>query len=457
MKKSLALALFVATVPTAVSAEDYKLGPMDKVRVTAIEWRPGQGEAYEWKSIDGDYMVDGSGTLMLPLVGGIPVGGKSTTEASLAVGAALQQRTGMATKPDASVEVLEYRPIYVVGDAAKPGEFPFRPNLTVIKAVSVAGGVFRPGDANSVLSMGREKIETEEAIEVAQTDLKRSLLRRGRLLAEFSNVDSLPLVRKPDPNTDPDVAEWVDQENAVLKSRNSTVHSKRSSLNELVTLYTQQIAAIDAKKVSQATQIAASKAARDKVAELQKRGLAVNTQMIAADREVAQLESSMLDLDSAALLAKQNLNKTQRDIVDLEADRRERVILELQDTDKHLDELKAKLSSSQDILQLNSSFMTNVAQKRQTSPSSSSSNVVYQITRQGVDGVPFTVSADENTAVQPGDVIHVDIQPTVSSSEAQTVSGLKSSGASALTSLVKFVQMPLFARSDDDDKGSTTP
>ena len=46
----------------------------------------------------------------------------------------------MLRKPSVSVEVATYRPIYVLGEVNKPGQYPYQPGMTVVSAAAVAGG-----------------------------------------------------------------------------------------------------------------------------------------------------------------------------------------------------------------------------------------------------------------------------------------------------------------------------
>ena len=76
--------------------------------------------------------------MAIPLVGQIPAKGLTTVELGHAVEAAL--RDGFLKNPDVSVEVLDYRPFYILGEVNKPGEYPYTNGLTVLNAVATANG-----------------------------------------------------------------------------------------------------------------------------------------------------------------------------------------------------------------------------------------------------------------------------------------------------------------------------
>lgn len=107
---------------------EYRLGSGDRLRVIVF------GE----DSLSGEYTVDGSGAVSLPLIGEIRGGGLTLREFQRAVEASL--REGYLNDPRVSAEVMNYRPFYIMGEVRDPGEYPFTSGLTVVNAVATAGG-----------------------------------------------------------------------------------------------------------------------------------------------------------------------------------------------------------------------------------------------------------------------------------------------------------------------------
>ncbi|MEO8113937.1 MAG: polysaccharide biosynthesis/export family protein [Phenylobacterium sp.] len=107
---------------------EYHLGSGDKVRVTTF------GE----EALSGDFLVSGSGKVALPLVGEIAAAGLTPREFQERVETALKE--GYLKEPRVSVEVLNYRPFYILGEVKSPGTYPFTNGLTVMNAVATAGG-----------------------------------------------------------------------------------------------------------------------------------------------------------------------------------------------------------------------------------------------------------------------------------------------------------------------------
>ena len=112
-----------------VPERTYRLGAGDQVRILVF------GE----DQLSGEYRVNDTGRIALPLIGAVRAAGASTTELESTVAGGLK-RAGMLRDPSVAVEVIAYRPIFVLGEVNKPGQYPYQPGMTVVTAVAVAGG-----------------------------------------------------------------------------------------------------------------------------------------------------------------------------------------------------------------------------------------------------------------------------------------------------------------------------
>lgn len=107
---------------------EYRLGSGDRLRVIVF------GE----NTLSGEYTVDGSGAVSLPLIGEVRAGGLTLREFQRSMEAALSE--GYLNDPRVSAEVMNFRPFYILGEVGSPGEYPFTSGLTVVNAVATAGG-----------------------------------------------------------------------------------------------------------------------------------------------------------------------------------------------------------------------------------------------------------------------------------------------------------------------------
>ena len=123
------VALVWSFAPAAQSADPgYRLGAGDKVRVTVF------GET----DLSGEYEVDGSGVVAFPLVGEVKAGGGTARD--LEDGIVKKLKQGYLKNPTVSVEVLSYRPFFILGEVKQPGSYPYKNGLNVLNAVALAGG-----------------------------------------------------------------------------------------------------------------------------------------------------------------------------------------------------------------------------------------------------------------------------------------------------------------------------
>jgi len=114
---------------SSASPAAYTLAPGDQVRIITF------GE----DTLTGEFRVNDSGNIALPLVGAVHASGLTPARLETAVAVALQ-RARLVGNPSVSVEVIAYRPIYVLGEVNKPGQYAYQPGMTVVTAVAVAGG-----------------------------------------------------------------------------------------------------------------------------------------------------------------------------------------------------------------------------------------------------------------------------------------------------------------------------
>jgi len=116
------------SAPPPVATTDFTLGPADKVRVIVF------GE----DNLSGEFTISPAGNVALPLVGEVHAQGQTPSGLQRNIAAKLAQ--GYIHDPRVSVEVLSYRPFYVLGEVNKPGVYPYEVGLTVEMAVATAQG-----------------------------------------------------------------------------------------------------------------------------------------------------------------------------------------------------------------------------------------------------------------------------------------------------------------------------
>ncbi len=126
----------VAAVPAAgpvayapvVAPPDYTLDSGDRLRVVVF----GQ------EGLTNAYLVDAAGCIDVPLIGQVLARGATTEELAHRIAAKL--RNGFIREPHVAVEVVAYRPFFILGEVTAPGQYPYVPRMTAETAVAIAGG-----------------------------------------------------------------------------------------------------------------------------------------------------------------------------------------------------------------------------------------------------------------------------------------------------------------------------
>jgi polysaccharide export outer membrane protein len=104
-----------------------KLQPGDKIRINV----------YGEDKLSGDYQLDQSGQISVPLAGTIEA--KGLTQTGLEQLLAKKYRSEYLRNPKVTVTIV-LQPYYVVGEVKNPGQFPYKPGLNVLTALAIAGG-----------------------------------------------------------------------------------------------------------------------------------------------------------------------------------------------------------------------------------------------------------------------------------------------------------------------------
>jgi len=110
-------------------AGPYLLGAGDELTI----------RVYDQPQLSGAFAIDDSGMIDYPFLGLLPAGGLTVAQLVAAIGAGLRARQ-LILDPSVAAEVSHYRPFYILGEVNAPGQYPFRPRMTVLTAISIAGG-----------------------------------------------------------------------------------------------------------------------------------------------------------------------------------------------------------------------------------------------------------------------------------------------------------------------------
>jgi polysaccharide export outer membrane protein len=114
--------------PSPAYDRQYLLDAGDRLRVVI----------YGQEGLTNSYAIDAGGSITMPLIGAVPARG--LTPAGLASHITGRLRNGYIREPSVAVEIEAYRPFFILGEVAAPGQYPYVPNMSVESAVAIAGG-----------------------------------------------------------------------------------------------------------------------------------------------------------------------------------------------------------------------------------------------------------------------------------------------------------------------------
>ena len=135
-----AIALFTSVFADARAQNiaEYRLGTGDKLRVTVF----GQPD------MSGEFAVDASGQVTIPLVGAVDAARMTVPELTKAITERLAK--DFLVDPKVSVDVLNYRPFYVLGEVKSPGSYAYVVGINIRQAIAIAGGFNRRAKTSEV-------------------------------------------------------------------------------------------------------------------------------------------------------------------------------------------------------------------------------------------------------------------------------------------------------------------
>ncbi|MBZ5762965.1 polysaccharide export protein [Rhizobium sp. VS19-DR104.2] len=397
-------------------AEDYILGPQDKLKIRVFEWRPVTGTAFEWVPLNGEFVISAAGTLSLPIVGVVPASGLTVDQISDSIGERLKNQVGMQKRPNASVEVSEYRPFFIAGLVTKPGKYAYSPGLTVVQALSMAGGMTGPVDVN-VMGLQRDVLTMRGDLRALNIERFGLLARQARVDAIINNQPSVVFPPELTTHSGQAIVDRIMKEEADLfDTRQRSISAEIVALNEARVLASNQIEALQSKATSLAKQIDLASKDLGTVNKLVSAGLSVSARSLGASQNLADLESRSLDVSLANLKAQQDVAKVDRDITDLRNRYRVDALTEAAD-------VRAKIGANAEKVQTTRALLDNIALQAPMVANSAVEDGLQSFETtidRLVSGHTRTLAVGDNDAVEPGDLIRVEKLPETNLGAPQT-------------------------------------
>lgn len=385
------------------------------------EYRLNQGDVIEFSVIAAPELkhraaISLDGTVSLPLLGEIKAAGLSIAELRAEVFRTAPTKILRRRTPDGreypivispeeiTLEIVEYRPVYVNGDVSKPGSLPYRPGLNVRQAVALAGGydIMRFRMNNPFM----ESADLRSEYETRWTEFAKERAEVLRLRAELAGKPDLQtdaLSKVPIPTS---VAiNILNTEKERLAARRADLEKERAHLEQALQKEDSRIATLTEQLQKENEVTDADTEDYERVRELLKRGSVPITRVADARRLI--LLSSTRALQTTAQLAQVQRERQElsRKLQKVDDERRIKVLADLQTAEVRLATTRARLQGIGEKLVYTGMVKSQLVRGKGAEPDI----VVFR----AASGPGKSFVADANTDLLPGDVVEISLRSTL--------------------------------------------
>jgi len=400
----------------SVPPPEYRLNHMDRVRLKVFEWRPALDEVFEWKALNDEYLLGPTGKIALPLIGEVDAREKTPSQLGEDISELIRSSIGILQPPKVSVEIVGFRPFYILGEVQKPGEYDYRPQLNVMQAVSLAGGLLRP---ERLKGANRELIRLRGDVAVLSRDYLSQMARLARLKATLTGAGNIEFPPELLMHGDT-VTALLDQERAIFKTEQLDYQANLGVLAARKRNLESEVEGLLEQLENHKREQELAKAELEKVEKLVARKLAVEPRKLASLRNVYQLEGLRLRQQAELVRVRQGIDDAAADIAKFRGERRKQIMADLRETTRAVDEAFERLKTTK--LMLRETIAS--APTSGLSSKELEGAVRYEIIR-NTGGFPRVIEAINTTLVNPGDTISVKIE-TPELDASSPMSGLSS-------------------------------
>jgi protein involved in polysaccharide export with SLBB domain len=382
------VSLFALAGEAGAGSWVYRLRPGDSLQI-AVFGRP---------DLSGSFRLRESGDLSFPLVGTVPGHGDTVPEFESRLAAALAG--ALDDEIQVSVQLLEYQPIYIDGDVARPGAYSYRPGLTVDTAVALAGGrhSLRSSGMSSLIGQTQER----ERIDVMLDTYWADVAREARLIAERDGHKEVTFPNDlMDRRDDPRVAEILINEQEIFASRLQAFEEAVASIEDQRSRFDEEVAELEAQRAAMDRRHKLIERQIQDIKSLADEGVVPKAQVLELEIAVTRIEQEARAAAISMIRARQHIDRLRESLVGLRTQRRSEMAVSLQAVRDRLVRSRIQI----DLAAKRLALMKTAEPTREVLAETETPSV-YTVLRPGAEG-PQTMDADGRSEVRPGDVIRV--------------------------------------------------
>lgn len=411
----------------ADQADVYLLGTLDKVRVTIsdITIAANAREGGLRPQVDGVFAIGADGTVPLPFIGPVKAAGRSPGALADAISEQFRARLGIIDKPSTSVEITEYRPFYIVGLVNQPGSHQYRPGMTVLHAIGIAGGLLRPQDSGA-MRLERDIISAKGDVRSYDAARLGLLVAIARLQAEVAGEAAITISGELKGKVDVPAAEAaLRDEQALLVNRRASLRDRLAEQTQLKELGQKRLLALKAEEEAQLRLLNLLRAEVGDQKQFVARGISTAQRTTTMEARLAEAEARRRQVEGDAFAVSQEILKAEYAIEMLRNTRRDEVLKELKEAQAKLEEVEHKALTAKQL-----SWDGNLG----IGAAATEAPVAYSIFRPAGEGMR-EIAATEVSVVRPGDVVKVERTevPSARATFAETPRSARRESAEART------------------------
>ncbi len=338
----------------------------------------------DYPDLSNDYRINSDDTISVPVLGRMSIAGKTAAEFENQLAQDATRISGVAAA--VTVEIAEYKPLYVTGYVNRAGAVQWQPGMPVVQAVALAGGLYRPG---------REQTAVADDVLAKIIDAQnRRLAAAARLRAEKAGESKL---KAPKELATPAGTELIEQEAALMESRRIALSDQLAVLAKGRALSQREVQGLRTQAEQISAQLKVRRESGTRYEELKQKGLLLADKALEHEVRILDLEEKLTNISVAVARVEITIVNSERDSASL---------------------VRAHNSSVEtDLVQVNREIAQasfDIEAARQLSGRQSSNDrgdvVTYAITR-GPPRSRQRTDVVETSTVLPGDIVEVGTRP----------------------------------------------
>ena len=387
-----------AVAADTIKAETYTVGPGDTLQVVVF------GDENVSNILSGRFRIEPDGSIHYPLLGSVPVTGRSTLEIAKMLHTELAHQVQVLPP---TVAVAEFAPVFLLGDVNRTGPYQYQPDMTVFELMLLAGGVSDPSDPASA------RMAVEQQASILQLQNFSLKIKRARLIAETTGEQFLPDSLK----SSSDAASLVEVEASLFEVHTAASESRRTIYDAQKAGYDQEITSITQSITLHDEEVRLLEEQLESQQALTERGLAALSALRELKRQLTGTRREALEFRTALFRARQNRIGVDQAQAEAEAQTLSDAFEQLRDVEAALSQNEIELSATKSRLE---QFSVN---------SNAAENALGRVPHftliSLVDGHYAERSVDELTLLTRGDIVKVSFETRRTTTDTAAAAGVQ--------------------------------